>query len=408
MTEGRGADFDEQASGPLPLRPPADKPESPSAEQNQWGGPPPTASLQEFSGPPAPGAGIEAAPYQWPDQPAFRHGGPPDENTTVFDRSTAPDPTRGRGDAPGPVPPGTGLDGRAPGEPLGQGTAPTPARFEAAQPGGPRSDARGAPGQQPSAPRTVSSPRKGVPSDQYGPPWQQTSQQPVGARPEDGQGWAQDQGSAANWNYVDSIRSSELVPTRRIPPGRGWRKAVYLAQFQADQSGPVPRRAVSGRAGSQDPVPAARHLQDRRAGQGRGRQKHHRRRASGRCSPSCAKTTAWWPSTPTPRSASWPAGSTRRRRAPTGSWPPTGTCSRSPISAPGSAATRPACSCWRGSAATARRRVLDPAIYREATTQLDKHFTLSIVDCGSTPGFPGDPGGARRCRCADRGVLAVV
>jgi len=37
-----------------------------------------------------------------------------------------------------------------------------------------------------------------------------------------------------------------------------------------------------------------------------------------------------------------------------------------------------------GEAATARRRVLDAAIYREAAMQLDKHFTLSIVDCGST------------------------
>jgi MinD-like ATPase involved in chromosome partitioning or flagellar assembly len=37
-----------------------------------------------------------------------------------------------------------------------------------------------------------------------------------------------------------------------------------------------------------------------------------------------------------------------------------------------------------GETATARRRVLDAAIYREAALQLDKHFTLSIVDCGST------------------------
>jgi MinD-like ATPase involved in chromosome partitioning or flagellar assembly len=32
--------------------------------------------------------------------------------------------------------------------------------------------------------------------------------------------------------------------------------------------------------------------------------------------------------------------------------------------------------------------VLDADIYREATTQLDKHFTLSIVDCGSTLDSP--------------------
>ena len=37
-----------------------------------------------------------------------------------------------------------------------------------------------------------------------------------------------------------------------------------------------------------------------------------------------------------------------------------------------------------GEAATARRRVLNPQIYREATARLDNHFTISVVDCGST------------------------
>src|SRR6185312_9911818 len=36
-----------------------------------------------------------------------------------------------------------------------------------------------------------------------------------------------------------------------------------------------------------------------------------------------------------------------------------------------------------GESSTARRRVLDPAVYREATSRLDRHFTISVVDCGS-------------------------
>lgn len=36
----------------------------------------------------------------------------------------------------------------------------------------------------------------------------------------------------------------------------------------------------------------------------------------------------------------------------------------------------------------ARRGILDPAIYREATMRLDRHFTISIVDCGSTMDAP--------------------
>jgi MinD-like ATPase involved in chromosome partitioning or flagellar assembly len=37
-----------------------------------------------------------------------------------------------------------------------------------------------------------------------------------------------------------------------------------------------------------------------------------------------------------------------------------------------------------GEATPARRRVLDPAIYREATSRLDRYFTISIIDCSST------------------------
>lgn len=41
-----------------------------------------------------------------------------------------------------------------------------------------------------------------------------------------------------------------------------------------------------------------------------------------------------------------------------------------------------------GEATPARRRVLDAAIYREAVSRLDRHFTISIIDCGSTMDSP--------------------
>jgi MinD-like ATPase involved in chromosome partitioning or flagellar assembly len=41
-----------------------------------------------------------------------------------------------------------------------------------------------------------------------------------------------------------------------------------------------------------------------------------------------------------------------------------------------------------GEATPARRRVLDAAIYREATSRLDRYFTISIIDCGSTMDSP--------------------
>jgi MinD-like ATPase involved in chromosome partitioning or flagellar assembly len=41
-----------------------------------------------------------------------------------------------------------------------------------------------------------------------------------------------------------------------------------------------------------------------------------------------------------------------------------------------------------GEPASGPRRVLDPAIYREATSRLDRHFTVSVIDCGSTMDSP--------------------
>jgi len=41
-----------------------------------------------------------------------------------------------------------------------------------------------------------------------------------------------------------------------------------------------------------------------------------------------------------------------------------------------------------GEPASGPRRVLDPAIYREAASRLDRHFTISIIDCGATMDAP--------------------
>ncbi|MBW0014190.1 MinD/ParA family protein [Mycobacterium sp.] len=41
-----------------------------------------------------------------------------------------------------------------------------------------------------------------------------------------------------------------------------------------------------------------------------------------------------------------------------------------------------------GEPASGPRRVLDPAVYREAALRLDAHFTISVIDCGSTMDSP--------------------
>jgi len=370
MTEPPGAHFDDEASPPafpadppegvanasgsLPLRPRGDKPESPSAEQNHWGSPPPAAGPNAFSGDPVPEVGNDAS-YQWPDQPAFRHGGPP--------------------------------DWRAPGEPLGQEPATTPARLEAAEYGGPRADAWGSPGEQPSASGTASSPRPGVPADRSGSSWQQPPQQPAGARPEDGQGWGQAQDSTANWNFVDSIRSSELVPTRRIPPGRGWRKAVYVASFKLINLGWSPderyqaelearirtllrgtyKIGVLGKGGVGKSTIAAS------VGSVFAELRNDDRVVAIDADTSYGKLASRID--PSTSGSYWELASDRHLfsfadiRTRVGS-------------------NRAGLFVLAGDAATARRRVLDAPIYREATTQLDKHFTLSIIDCGSSLDSP--------------------
>jgi MinD-like ATPase involved in chromosome partitioning or flagellar assembly len=380
MTERKGANFDDQAgppappedppeddaSGPLSPRPQGDEPESPSAEQNQWGGPPPAAGPNAFSGAPAPKSGD--VPYRWPDQPWSRDSGLFDETTAAVDRSKAPDWIPGPGDPSGQVPPGAGPDWRAPGEPLGQEPAPAPG--------------------QPSTPGTAAaSPWPGAPAEWPGPSWQEPPQRPARAWSEGGQGWNHAQGSAANWNYVDSIRSSELLPTRRIPPGRGWRKAVYVASFKLINLGWSPderyqaeleaqirsllrgtyKIGVLGKGGVGKSTIAAS------VGSVFAELRNDDRVVAIDADTAFGKLASRID--PSASGSYWELASDRHLFS--------FADIRSRVGA-----NKAGLFVLAGEAATAHRRVLDPEIYRDATTQLDKHFTLSIIDCGSTLDSP--------------------
>ena len=73
-------------------------------------------------------------------------------------------------------------------------------------------------------------------------------------------------------SYADRIRADDLVPARRVQPGRGWRLALYKATFGLVNLGQSPDEIRAGRVGAQDQVGAARALQGRRDGQGRRRE----------------------------------------------------------------------------------------------------------------------------------------
>ena len=72
------------------------------------------------------------------------------------------------------------------------------------------------------------------------------------ARPA-GQDWSSQPSSSPNWavapaaappstgySYVDSIRTSELVPPKKVPPRKGWRRFIYRATFGLINLGPSP------------------------------------------------------------------------------------------------------------------------------------------------------------------------
>ncbi|KPN47701.1 chromosome partitioning protein ParA [Mycobacterium intracellulare subsp. chimaera] len=183
------------------------------------------------------------------------------------------------------------------------------------------------------------------------------------------------------------MRSSELVPTRRIPPGRGWRKAVYVASFKlinlgqsADEryqleletkirsllrgaykigvlgKGGVGKSTLAASVGS---IFAELRKDDRvvavDADTAFGK-------LGSRIDPAMAGSY-------------WELASDRHLY--------TFGDIRSRLGSNNSGLF-----VLPGEAATARRRVLDAAVYREAATLLDRHFTLSILDCGSTLDSP--------------------
>ena len=196
-------------------------------------------------------------------------------------------------------------------------------------------------------------------------------------------GWDQSQGSAANWNYTDSIRAGELVPTRRTPPRRGWRKALYVGSGKLINPGQSPderyedelvakcrtllrgkyKIGVLGKGGVGKSTMAAG------VGSIFAELRQDDRVVAIDADTAFGKLTSRID--PNASGSYWELAGDRHLhsfadiRARVGS-------------------NNAGLFVLGGDAATARRRQLDPDIYKQATIQLDRHFTLSIVDCGST------------------------
>jgi MinD-like ATPase involved in chromosome partitioning or flagellar assembly len=188
-------------------------------------------------------------------------------------------------------------------------------------------------------------------------------------------------------NYTDTIRTSDLVPTRKVPPGRGWRGILFRATFGLVNLGQSPdevrqvaletkvrtllrgnyKIGVLGKGGVGKTTVAAS------VGSTLATLRPDDRvvaldadtafgKLASRVDPSV--TASYWELTADDHLDSFADVRTCVGNNPAGLF------------------------VLAGEASTARRRVLDPAIYREAAARLDRHFTISIVDCGSTIDAP--------------------
>jgi len=218
--------------------------------------------------------------------------------------------------------------------------------------------------------------------------WAASTPQTVGPgrRPEQ-RGTAPTGGGAGNWSYVDQIRSSELVPTRKVPPSRGWRRVVLRTTFGLINLGQSPdERREAELEAKVRAVLRGRYKIGVLGKGGTGKTTiaacvgslFARLRQDDRVVAVDADTAFGKLATridPRTSGSYWELIGDRHLN--------TFADMRTRVGNNGAGLFVLA-----GETSTARRRVLDPATYREATARLDSHFTISIVDCGTTMDSP--------------------
>ncbi|MDT5017465.1 MAG: hypothetical protein QOD39_3625, partial [Mycobacterium sp.] len=231
-------------------------------------------------------------------------------------------------------------------------------------------------GQQPAQPqRPQRSPSPGAP--QTGQAWT-------------GGGYAPDGRPAPppqSGSYADRIRADDLVPSRRVPPSRGWRLAVFRATFGLINPGQGPEEVRQTELEARIRAGLRGHYKVGVMGKG----------GVGKTTVSASVGSVFAELRQDDRVVAIDAdtafgklGSRVDPRAQGSYWELAADQHLETFADVRSRVGNNAAGLFvlAGEATPARRRVLDPAIYREATSRLDKYFTISIVDCSSTMDTP--------------------
>ena len=188
-------------------------------------------------------------------------------------------------------------------------------------------------------------------------------------------------------SYADRIRVDDLVPARRVPPGHGWRLALFRATFGLVNLGQSPDEIRQAELESKIKSVLRGHYKIGVMGKG----------GVGKTTVSASVGSVFAELRQDDRVVAVDAdtafgklGSRVDPKAQGSYWELASDQHLETFADLRSRVGNNAAGLFvlAGEATPARRRVLDPAIYREATSRLDRYFTISIIDCSSTMDTP--------------------
>jgi len=193
--------------------------------------------------------------------------------------------------------------------------------------------------------------------------------------------------AAPTGSYADRIRADDLVPTRRPVAASGWRRAVYKMTFGLVNPGPSPEELRQAELEARVKVVMRGHYKVGVMGKG----------GVGKTTVSASIGSVFAELRQEDRVVAIDAdtafgklGSRVDPKAMGSYWELAADQHLETFADVRSRVGNNSAGLFvlAGEASPARRRVLDPAIYREATARLDRYFSITIVDCSSTMDTP--------------------